>query len=287
MFYDADINEDMNAVILSILEQPGTFTDMVIRSARELVKSDGDQMEAVTSTGVQYTVTRPIPYGLFLKRISQNTNVPVTTLHNALCEYVKRHGHIEQKFFNDNSAIEFCSRFRDWKTKHLQGRFHYAKSRTPCGATALTYADGTPRTDIAQGRIGTKIIPGTPSAKYLYDVYAYDSPLEKDNITANIEEVVVFGKIPRSSIAIPTITGEMYSPDFMYIVKRKSGEKELNIVVETKDVEGKSSLRPIENAKIECARMFFDMLSRDGYTVYFRDQLNNKQMAQIINEVLT
>ncbi|MDD3193809.1 MAG: type III restriction-modification system endonuclease [Oscillospiraceae bacterium] len=287
LFYDADINEDMNAIILSILEQPGTFTDMVIRSARELVKSDGDQMEAVTSTGVQYTVTRPIPYGLFLKRISQNTNVPVTTLHNALCEYVKRHGHIEQKFFNDNSAIEFCSRFRDWKTKHLQGRFHYAKSRTPCGATALTYADGTPRTDIAQGRIGTKIIPGTPSAKYLYDVYAYDSPLEKDNITANIEEVVVFGKIPRSSIAIPTITGEMYSPDFMYIVKRKSGEKELNIVVETKDVEGKSSLRPIENAKIECARVFFDMLSRDGYTVYFRDQLNNKQMAQIINEVLT
>lgn len=287
LFYDADINEDMNAVILSILEQPGTFTDMVIRSARELVKSDGDQMEAVTSTGVQYTVTRPIPYGLFLKRISQNTNVPVTTFHNALCEYVKRHGHIEQKFFNDNSAIEFCSRFRDWKTKHLQGRFHYAKSRTPCGATALTYADGTPRTDIAQGRIGTKIIPGTPSAKYLYDVYAYDSPLEKDNITANIEEVVVFGKIPRSSIAIPTITGEMYSPDFMYIVKRKSGEKELNIVVETKDVEGKSSLRPIENAKIECARVFFDMLSRDGYTVYFRDQLNNKQMAQIINEVLT
>ncbi|CAB1249420.1 Type III restriction-modification system endonuclease [Ruminococcaceae bacterium BL-6] len=287
LFYDADINEDMNAVILSILEQPGTFTDMVIRSARELVKSDGDQMEAVTSTGVQYTVTRPIPYGLFLKRISQNTNVPVTTFHNALCEYVKRHGHIEQKFFNDNSAIEFCSRFRDWKTKHLQGRFHYAKSRTPCGATALTYADGTPRTDIAQGRIGTKIIPGTPSAKYLYDVYAYDSPLEKDNITANIEEVVVFGKIPRSSIAIPTITGEMYSPDFMYIVKRKSGEKELNIVVETKDVEGKSSLRPIENAKIECARVFFGMLSRDGYTVYFRDQLNNKQMAQIINEVLT
>ena len=121
----------------------------------------------------------------------------------------------------------------------------------------------------------------------MYDVYAYDSPLEKDNITANIEEVVVFGKIPRSSIAIPTITGEMYSPDFMYIVKRKSGEKELNIVVETKDVEGKSSLRPIENAKIECARVFFDMLSRDGYTVYFRDQLNNKQMAQIINEVLT
>ena len=78
----------------------------------------------------------------------------------------------------------------------------------------------------------------------------------------------------------------MYSPDFMYVVKKASGKKELNIVVETKDVEGKDVLRGNEAAKIECARVFFEMLSKEGYTVYFRDQINNKQMAQIINEVL-
>nr|MBP8641182.1 hypothetical protein [Oscillospiraceae bacterium] len=78
----------------------------------------------------------------------------------------------------------------------------------------------------------------------------------------------------------------MYSPDFMYVVKKTSGEKELNIVVETKDVENKSVLRKEEEARIGCARVFFDMLSKDGYTVYFHEQLNNKRMAQIINEVL-
>ena len=128
--------------------------------------------------------------------------------------------------------------------------------------------------------------PYTPSSKYLYDAFAYDSPLEKDNVTTDIEEVVVYGKIPRSSIAIPTITGSMYSPDFMYVVKKASGEKELNIVIETKDVEGKDVLRGTEAAKIECARVFFEILSKEGYTVHFRDQINNKQMAQIINEVL-
>ena len=128
--------------------------------------------------------------------------------------------------------------------------------------------------------------PYTSSGKYLYDAFAYDSPLEKDNITTDIEEVVVYGKIPRSSIAIPTITGSMYSPDFMYVVKKASGEKELNIVIETKDVEGKDVLRGTEAAKIECARVFFEILSKEGYTVHFRDQINNKQMAQIINEVL-
>ena len=72
----------------------------------------------------------------------------------------------------------------------------------------------------------------------------------------------------------------------MYVVRKANGEKELNIVVETKDVEGKTDLRGNEKVKIECARVFFDILSRDGYVVHFRDQLNNKQIAQIINEVL-
>ena len=121
---------------------------------------------------------------------------------------------------------------------------------------------------------------------YLYDAFAYDSPLEQKNISTDIEEVIVYGKIPRNSIAIPTITGGMYSPDFMYVVRRATGEKELNIVVETKDVEDKTNIRGTENAKIECAKVFFDVLSEDGYKVYFHDQLNNKQMAQIIKEVL-
>jgi len=98
--------------------------------------------------------------------------------------------------------------------------------------------------------------------------------------------VVVYGKIPRSSIAIPTITGGMYSPDFMYIVKKSNGDKELNIIVETKDVEDKTNLRDTEKANLKCARVFFDILSQDGYKVHFREQLNNRQMAQIINEVL-
>ena len=157
----------------------------------------------------------------------------------------------------------------------------------PLGATALTYADGTPREDIAQGRIGTKLVPGSVSKKYLYDAIAYDSPLEKENIEAEVEEIVVYGKIPRRSIAIPTITGGTYSPDFMYVVKRKDSTKDLNIVIETKDVEGESNLRKDEDVRIECAEVFFEMLSKDGYKVHFHKQLNNKQMVQIIKEIVS
>lgn len=288
LFYDAELDENMESVVLSLFEKPGVFTDVVMKSSRDIVHSDGGQMATVAGTGVQYTILRPIPYGTFLKRIMRTTNLPIIVLHNAMKAYADAHGQIDSKYINENSASAFCAEFQTWKTKQLQGRFRYVKSSVPCGATSLTYADGTPREEIAQGRIGTKLVPGTPSDKYLYDVYAYDSPLERVNITtADIEEIIVYGKIPRNSIAIPTITGSMYSPDFMYVVKKASGEKEINIVVETKDVEDKSVLRDNEAAKIECARVFFDILRQDGYTVYFRDQLNNKQIAQIINEVLS
>jgi len=286
LFYDADLDKGMGAAALSIFENSEVFTDVIMTSTRDIVESDGTQMAIVSGTGVSLTVMRPIPYGSFLKRISRTTNIPLSVLHGAMIEYVKKHGAVDPKYINENSATAFIRAFQVWKSENLGGRFHYAKSNTPLGATALTYADGTPRENIAQGRIGTKIAAGVPSTKYLYNAYAYDSPLEQKNIMTDIQEVVVYGKIPRCSIAIPTTTGGMYSPDFMYVVKKANGEKELNIIVETKDVEDKTGLRREEEIKIKCAEIFFKTLSDDGYTVHFHTQLGNKQMKAIIDEVL-
>ena len=286
MFYDNELNDNIEDVVLSIFESRTVFSSFVVTSERTRIASTGTVMHLVSETGAQYVMKKKIPYGLFLKRISTATNLPITVLHSALCKYAEKYGVGFTAYINDNSVAAFCTEFAAWKAENLQGRFRYERSKAPLGATALTYEGGAVRSEIAQGRIGTKIVAGTPSAKYLYDAYAYDSPLERDNIIADIDEVVVYGKIPRASIAIPTIAGSMYSPDFMYVVKRSNGDKELNIVVETKDVEGKKDLRGEEKVKIDCARVFFDTLTADGYKVHFRTQLGNKQMLQIINDVM-
>ncbi len=114
---------------------------------------------------------------------------------------------------------------------------------------------------------------------------AYDSPLECKNITENIENVVVYGKIPRCSISIPTIGNDSYSPDFMYVVNKKDGLKELNIVIETKDIGSESVLRGEEAMKINCAEEFFNQLTLDGYNVSFKKQLNNVGVKSIIQEI--
>lgn len=122
--------------------------------------------------------------------------------------------------------------------------------------------------------------------EYLYDKVVYDSPLEKENIMNKVEHVIVYGKIPQKSICIPNITNDLYSPDFMYVVQRSNGQKELNIVIETKDVPNDEAKRAIEDAKINNAEKFFQQLKLDGYDVRFCRQLQNKQMANIISELL-
>ena len=293
IWYEPDLNIEIDKTLDKILETGSIFTDRVITSRRDIVVSDGEHMSSTSNSGVQYTVNQALPYGVFLKRVSDATNISLEKIHSAICRYTKKSGKIKDSHFNEQAIGALVQSFTDWKIETLQGRFKYKKTDGSTGATALTYADGSVREEIAQGRIGIKMKEGDAADKYLYDAKAYDSPLELEDIESDIDgglsgiaEVIVYGKIPRSSIAIPTIAGGTYSPDFMYVVKKANGDKELNIVVETKDVENKSTLRGVEAAKIKCAELFFKNLSAQGYNVHFHTQLNNKKMLQIVKDVL-
>ena len=294
IWYESDLNKEIDKALDTILGSGNVFMDRVISSHRDIITSDGEHMSSSSNSGVQYTVNQGLPYGIFIKRISAATNISLEKIHSAICRYSKKYGKLKESYFNEHAINSIIQAFTDWKIEALQGRFKYKKTNNAIGATALTYPNGNVREEIAQGRIGIKMKEGDAAEKYLYDTKAYDSPLELQDIESDLDgglngvaEVIVYGKIPRSSIAIPTIAGGTYSPDFMYVVKKANGEKELNIVVETKDVENKSTLRGAEAAKIKCAEIFFKNLSEQGYNVHFRTQLNNKKMLQIVKEVIT
>ena len=287
LFYERELEDEIPGALLGILSEHDTFAQTTIYSRRQevAVNNDNGRMELHEDSGVTYTVDHPLAYNEFIRRISTQTSIPITVIHSAMCKLAESRD-IGNDVINEYSAAQIVGKFRNWKINNTQTRFRYAKSQQPVTETALTYKDGQPREVLKQGVVGTMLIPGTPSAKYLYDTIAFDSPLEKDNIMTDITEVVVYGKIPRSSIAIPTIVDENYSPDFMYVVKKTDGTKELNIVVETKLVENQSTLRGKEDAKIKCAEIFFKQLTLDGYKVSFHTQLSNKKVKQIIDEVI-
>lgn len=287
LVYDKDINNILVKEITSILDND-VFTRTYVKSVRETVDFNEDKANIKEDSSVEEAVDNHLPYGEFLKHINKLTGVPIKIFHSAMVNYAKKHSSVRvNDLINEQSLNNFVLRFSEWKQKFLQGRFIYKRCKTFSYETALSNNDKTAKKEIVQGRIGTKIAEGVPCEKYLYDKIVYDSDLEKDNIlSGEIDNIVVYGKIPRRSIAIPTVTGGTYSPDFMYVIKRTNGDKDLNIIVETKDVKDKSGLRTEENVKIDCAKIFFEQLKQDGYNVTFKKQLNGKKIRAIIDEVL-
>lgn len=86
LFYDDELNDNMEETVLSLFEKPGVFTDLVIRSQSEKVGSTGTEMNVLRESGVQFVMHKTIPYHMFLKHISNATNLPIKVLHSALCK---------------------------------------------------------------------------------------------------------------------------------------------------------------------------------------------------------
>lgn len=288
IYYDDKLNEALPEEVEKLLNEEDIFTGSYIQSTRSVLHGSADgTMQINEGSGTTYKVDgNVLPYGEFLLRINRVTNIPVQIMHEAIVNYVKESGNKPQEF-TEQAVTRFVEKFNVWKQNFLQGRFKYACCSKKVKETVLNNGDGSAKTVIPIGRVGTKFAEGSTSAKYLYDLIAYDSPLEKENITGgDINEIVVYGKIPNKSIAIPTIAGGTYSPDFMYVVKKDDGSHELNLIVETKDVENKEALKGIEKTKIDCAEVFFEQIREDGYQVRFEKQLKNKKMMEIIDNVL-
>lgn len=286
LFFNKEVDKLIDEE-LPLLLQEDIFSLQEMTSTRQKIHAGNNSIEAQNDAGVTYLIQgRELPYNSFLKRINKATSISIVTLHTAIIQFAKTNSSFNSTFINESSMSRFISVFNDWKYNNLQGRFNYKQTTYNPSSTKLTNSDGTIKDEVVQGEIGIHLDKGSTSAKYLYDAIAYDSDLERKNILEDIEEVVVYGKIPRRSIAIPTIGNDSYSPDFMYVVKKANGQKELNIIVETKDVEGKSDLRGEEAMKISCAETFFKQLKVDGYNVSFKTQLNNKGVKTIIDEIV-
>ncbi|SMG26324.1 type III restriction enzyme [Fibrobacter sp. UWB13] len=280
--FDDKLNDELENALPALIKQD-LFAITVAQSIRQKVTTQNGVAKLHDSSGNSYEVERKIGYGKFLQRIQQKESVPVVAMHQAICKFVQDGG---EPMFNEQSLKNICAEIHRWKLEKLMGRFSYQKvERTRIKKTTLNKADGSSEEFITLGLVGKFMDVGEVPEKYLYDSIAYDSPLEKDDILNDVEGVEVYGKIPKSTVRIPTILGETYSPDFMYIVRRKD-KNELNLIVECKDVENaETDLRGGEKIKIESAKVFFENLESEGVKVCFKKQLKQENLKAIVEDL--
>jgi type III restriction enzyme len=279
-------DKELQDAVLDILKS-GVY-DKTIVYTKEKKTEKGDEEVILRNKIVgHYVIEALIPYNEFLKRANKETGVPIVILHKAIVEFSEKQ-ELPKDFFNGNTLQRFITSFQEWFETAFLKRFSYRKLGVESKETALTDINGNVKESLVQGSLGImKDDSAAVPEKFLFDKMVYDSPKEKDSIAkSDIDEVVVFGKIPRRSIRVPLYYGGTTSPDFMYVLKKKDGQYVVNFIVETKDIAKKSGLRDDEMMRLESAKAFFEAMREDGFNVVFEKQMKNDDIVMMIKKLV-
>lgn len=264
--------------------QPGNFTTDAIRNRAARVEIKDRQAVVRESESATYgreaASLSTLRYSDFLKALAQALHVNLKTLHGAFVEA----GLDMKPYLNEATVRQLTGDFRQFLMFNAVDRFSigYQKVSNRIHPTAFTDSNGKVLAEVPASDVGVLYSDEEVSRKYLLDALYYDSDLERVNIQKDIEEVIVFTKIPKNAIRIPVAGAQSYSPDFAYVVKYPDGTQRLHFVVETKNYPGEEDLRKKELAKIRHAEQFFG----GQVSIEFRTQFSNDDVANLINEAL-
>jgi type III restriction enzyme len=118
------------------------------------------------------------------------------------------------------------------------------------------------------------------------EVIEYDSDFELSIVEndADMNEIEIFGKLPRLNIQTPL---GKYNPDFCYAIKSTEGNK-VFLVVEAKGYNLLTDVPEKEQMKIDFAKKYFEALAEhykdQNIKISFKERINKTQLAALIKK---
>lgn len=279
-------NDDLSCAFYEILKGD-IYRDTIIATESKRTEIENDRVVMKEKVANYFVSSDKLPYKDFLSQINERTGLSIRLIHENLCKFYKENDGIDERIFSKVAVKLIVDEFNKWLDEKLLKKFSYTPLNIDIVETSLTDRNGQVIDKISQGVLGVyrddnALVPN----KFIYDSVIYDSPKEKETLSkSDIDEVVVFGKIPRRSIQIPLFNGGTTSPDFMYVLNSKDGSSQINFVVETKDMDEEKSLRHDEKLRIKSAEKFFETMKEEGINVIFKKQLKKDDIVAMINEI--
>lgn len=281
--YKFDKETEFKSLFTEFLKaQKGNFTidGVSERVAKVEIKDDRAIVnEAESIYGRNVATISTMKYSDFLKELSKILNINLATIHQSIIDA----GTDINKHLNPTTLRIIKDKFDHFLMANAIDKFsiEYKKVSNNIHPTKLTDENGNVLSEISASDIGIFFSDEDVAQSYFFDELYYDSELEMKNIKTEINEVIVFTKIPKNSIKIPVAGGKTYSPDFAYVLKFKDGKQKLNFIVETKDVGSDDGLREEEKAKIKHAEKFFG----GQVKIEFKTQFTNNKIVDLIKEI--
>ncbi len=275
--------EELMDAIYEVLKAD-IYRDTTIDVKTKTIESVDGKLVARDRVSNYYTVEDNVSYGDFLREINRQTGISINTIHKTLCKFHKEEGSIDRRLFSTKGIALATREFNKYLDQKLLKKFSYKPLDVDSKETSLTDYNGNVLDQVSQGVLGIHRDEGVDVPKrFIYDSVVFDSPKERQTLLrSDIDEVAVFGKIPRRSIQIPLFNGGTTSPDFMYVINSGKDDYEVNFIVETKDMDDEKGLRRDEDYRIKSAQKFFETLKEEGLNVVFKKQLKDDDIVAMI-----
>ena len=223
-------------------EQAGTL------DADDLAKGEGFSVKATTTHTETATASSQVRYDL-IGEITERTQLTRRTA-GAILQRVQPGTFAKYRQNPEQFITEAARIINEQKATVIIEHLTY-DTLSEKHETAI-FTDNQTRQDFTKA--------GSKLNKHIYDYVVTDSKTERQfvNELDTSNEVVVYAKLPRGFF-IPTPVGE-YNPDWA-IAFHEGAVKHVYFVAETKGSMSTLQLRGMEEAKIKCARRFFEELN--------------------------
>ncbi len=279
--YKISSEKEFKELFVEFLKKNTSFSKERVEERIKKIKIENDKAiiseeTSISKTDIEYICT--MKYDEFLKELSKKININLKTVHSSFVE-----ANVEINSYLNQSTIRLLKqKFDNYLMYNAINKFGigYQKITNSIHPTKFTNDNGEVLNEISSSDIGVSYADCKVVNNYFLNELFYDSELEKNNIETNVEEVIIFTKIPKNSIKIPVAGGKSYSPDFAYVLNYKDGNKKLYFIVETKNAE-EESLREEEKQKIRHAEKFFG----DAVKIKFKTQFSNKKIQELLQEI--
>ena len=281
--YQFENEAHFKTLLVSFLrDNAANLSPELVSQTRTQLAIENHQAQVKTSHSMTYAHdlrVSTMKYSDFLQGLASKLIVNRTTLHYAILEAELP----INDYLNPRTISLLQKNFQNYLMANAMSKFEidYQTVNSQIHPTKLTDNNGRVLDNILASDAGVLSGNEAVATNYFFESLYYDSDLEKKNITTNLEEVIVFTKIPKNSIKIPVAGGASYSPDFAYVLKFKNGEQKLNFIVESKGVDNENELRQEEFYKIEHAKRLF----KGQVQVKFETQFKGDKMMDLIKRV--
>jgi type III restriction enzyme len=249
----------------SILEASAAADNFVGTSGNVIVKSlcHDTQGQVIIMEKTEYTDSNigEIPYGEFLKRLSIRTSIKVQDWHKVFS--IKFSGGLDKNKINVQSLENIIVAFQKEFVEKFAQKYSYQSLNFTANTSLLK--GGNFVNEIAESDVGSKEASGVAVGQnYLWSKILVDSEIEKEIIQhSTSDKILVFGKIPRKAIRVPTYTGGTTTPDFVYAIKNDKDAVKVNLFVEAKS----QNMRDSEKIAVRGQERFFEQMRNQNENV--------------------